>query len=277
VRLGSPLSILAWTSVLVVGGCVATPGFQALERDVAELKRGATSPSDAGRISERLADLGEEVAELRSEVRQLRGEVEGVRHAAAGRTGLRPPAPQAAPGTPREAPPDAAEPGDSATTASDIGKTAIRGPDPRETALAGGGTPLARSSEIREYEDAFRIYRAGDYQRAIDQFRTFLQTHPSSDYADNAHFWMGECYFKLGDYERAVLVFEDVVKIYPEGNKVPDALYRQGRALLQIGARSQQAAAYTPAARQVFQRIVTEHPDSERASEAKRQLERLGP
>ena len=275
-RLGSPLSILAWTSVLVVGGCVATPGFQALERDVAELKRGAASPSDGARISERLADLGEEVAELRSEVRQLRGEVEGVRHAAAGRIEVRPPAPQAAPGTPREAPPDGAEPGGSATTASDIGKTAIRGPDPRETAL-GGGTPSARSSEIRAYEDAFRLYRARDYQRAIDQFQAFLQTHASSDYADNAHFWMGECYFKLGDYERAVLVFEDVVKIYPEGNKVPDALYRQGRALLQIGARSQQAAAYTPAARQVFQRIVTEHPDSERASEAKRQLERLGP
>jgi tol-pal system protein YbgF len=260
-----------------MAGCVATPGFQALERDVPELERAATSPSDTDRISERLADLAEEVAELRSEVRELRGEVEEARHAAAPRIEVRPPTPQAAPARPREAPADGTEPGDSATRGPDVGETAIRAPDPQETELTGGGARPAGSSEIREYEDAFRIYRAGDYQRAIDQFQAFLQTHPSSDYADNAHFWMGECYFKLGDYERAVLVFEDVVKLYPEGNKVPDALYRQGRALLQIGARSQQAAAYTPAARQVFQRILQEHPDSERASEAQRQLERLGP
>ena len=133
------------------------------------------------------------------------------------------------------------------------------------------------SREIRDYEDAFRLYRAGDYRRAIDQFEAFLQTHPSSDYADNALFWLGECHFKLGDHERAVLVFEDVVKRYPNGNKVPDALYRQGRALLEIGTRSQQSAAYAPAARQVFQRIVVEHPESDRVLEAKRELERLGP
>ncbi|MEE9281519.1 MAG: tol-pal system protein YbgF [Myxococcota bacterium] len=225
------------------------PRLVALESDLAELKRGSLPAGEEARISERLADLGEEVAELRADVRALRGEVDEVRHAAA------------------------QGPDVGATTA---GGPDIAGPQPTDSAPL-GGAPTAASIEIRDYESSFRLYRAGDYRRAIDRFEAFLQTHPSSDYADNALFWMGECYFKLGDHERAVLVFEDAVKRYPEGNKVPDALYRQGRALLEIGARSQQAAAYTPAARQVFERIVQDYPDSERVREAQRELERLGP
>jgi len=73
-----------------------------------------------------------------------------------------------------------------------------------------------------------------------------------------------------------VLAFDDVVKNYPEGNKVPDALYRQGVALLEIGNSKGQQSTYQPAARQIFERIVNDHPNSERVPEARRQLEKLG-
>ncbi len=135
--------------------------------------------------------------------------------------------------------------------------------------------PRSGSAEIREYEAAFRLYRSGDYQAAVDRFRGFLQTHPSSDYADNALFWMGECYFKLGDHEQAVLTFAEVVELYPDGNKVPDALYRQGNAMLELGESSGKRETYEPAAREIFNRIVVEYPDSERVGEAQRQLEKL--
>ncbi len=152
-------------------------------------------------------------------------------------------------------------------------------------AIASGGAPLgslasrpatALSAEIRGYEQAFALYRAAEYEAAIDRFRAFVQNHASSDYADNALFWTGECYAKLGDYERAVLTFQDVVKRYPEGTKVPDALYRQGIALLEIGRRSGDQRTYDVAARQIFERIVREHPQSERMTEAQRQLGALG-
>ncbi|MEE8313913.1 MAG: tol-pal system protein YbgF [Myxococcota bacterium] len=270
-RLGVSPLVAAWAGALVLSGCTAIPRFQALERDVAELRRESLPDADQARIHERLADLGEEVASLRSEVAALRGQIEEVRHATSER--------------PRTLarPPEVPEPGNgrspgSPVGSSDIAQAGVRPAEPIGSGeLPQAGTSPGLSREVRDYENAFRLYRAGDYRRAIDRFEAFLQTHPSSDYADNALFWMGECYFKLGDHERAVLVFEDVVKRYPDGNKVPDALYRQGRALLEIGARSQQAATYAPAARQVFERIVLEHPDSERVLEAKRELERLGP
>jgi tol-pal system protein YbgF len=135
----------------------------------------------------------------------------------------------------------------------------------------------ALGDEARSYEAAFRSFRQGEYRPAIDQFKSFLQNHPSSDYADNALFWLGESYFRVGEFEQAVLTFEDVTKKHPSGNKVPDALYRQGVALLELGKREPQEKSYRSAAREVFQRIVTEHPSSERVPEARQQLEKLSP
>jgi TolA-binding protein len=80
---------------------------------------------------------------------------------------------------------------------------------------------------------------------------------------------MADCYYKQGDQEKAILRFAKVVEMYPAGNKAPDALYRQGEVLLNLGP------SYSNAARDVFQRVLAEYPDSPRADEAQRQLERL--
>ena len=72
-----------------------------------------------------------------------------------------------------------------------------------------------------------------------------------------------------------MVAFDDVEKRFPEGNKVPDALYRKGMALLKIGEQTSQEQTYAGAAREIFARIVKEHPRSPRVAEAERQLESL--
>jgi tol-pal system protein YbgF len=129
--------------------------------------------------------------------------------------------------------------------------------------------------EVQDYEAAFRLYRAGDYSAAVSKFQAFVQSHPTSDYADNALFWMGECHQKLGDFVLAAVTFERVYKEFPEGNKVPDALYRQAVALVEIGRQKGERAEYESAAREVWQRILDEYPRSERAVEARTQIEKL--
>jgi tol-pal system protein YbgF len=129
--------------------------------------------------------------------------------------------------------------------------------------------------EVQDYEAAFRLYRAGDYSAAVSRFQSFVQNHPTSDYADNALFWMGECHQKLGDFVLAAVTFERVYKEFPEGNKVPDALYRQAVALVEIGRQKGERAEYESAAREVWQRILDEYPRSERAVEARTQIEKL--
>ena len=254
----APARVLAWASALcLIAGCITVPEFRHLEREVDELQKAQGGSGSGARVGERLADLGADVEALHDEMARLRGELEETRHLAEQAL-----TEAGAPAVPLAGPRDAARASDAPTGTPAAGAAAA----------ARGG-----SAEIREYEEAFRLYRTGDYQTAVDRFRSFLQTHPSSDYADNALFWMGECYFKLGDHEQAVLTFAEVVETYPDGNKVPDALYRQGSAMLELGASSGKRATYEPAAREIFQRIVVEYPDSERVGEAQRQLEKLKP
>ena len=251
-----PARTVAWLSaVALLCGCVTVPEFRALEREVAKLKTGRV-PGRGGPLPDaRLAELGSEVAELRDEVARLRGAVEEARNlaeeamaraeVARGSGGAR-----------------------GAAARVPMGGGALAGDDERG--------PRALTDEVKSYEEAFRLYRTDEYEAAIDRFKAFLQTYPSSDYADNALFWLGECHFKIGEHEQAVLAFDDVAKRYPEGNKVPDALYRQGIALLEIGKQTDQEATYRGAARQIFERLVNDYPDSDRVPEARRQLEKLG-
>lgn len=242
---------VAWLIAGVLGsGCVTVPQFYAheaeFERAIKELK---ASGGAGGQT--RLAELGTQVDALHEEIARLRGAVEETRYLA------------------EQALSEARAARNSAGSSAQ--------PTEGSAAAAPSGGLTSVSVEVRSYEEGFAFYRAGEYEAAIDRFRAFLQNHASSDYADNALFWMGECYAKLGDYERAVLTFQDVVKRFPEGNKVPDALYRQGIALLEIGEQTEDEETYTAAARQIFERIVREHPQSERVAEAERQLEALGP
>ena len=124
------------------------------------------------------------------------------------------------------------------------------------------------SEELSGYRSAYAEGRAGNSEACIDQFTKFLQTYPASDYADDATYWLADCYFKQGNFSAAVLRFDDVARQYPSGNKAPDALYRQGEALLRMG--------HGKAAGNAFEKVLRDYPDSARAPEAKKQLDLLG-
>ena len=144
------------------------------------------------------------------------------------------------------------------------------GSDAQGDPPAGAKLDGANAKELEEYRFARSAWSDGDPDACIDRFRNFLQTYPSSNYAENASYWMADCYFKRGDYKTAVLRFDDVVARYPSGKRAPDALYRQGEALLRLGP------GYGKAAGKAFERVIQEYPESARAEEARKQLDVLG-
>ena len=285
---------LAVVSLLALGGCVTPPEFQVLRKRVDALEKGkgtgdewaktgsaAMSTQGSSGGGSRLADLDAEVSSLHDEVGRLQGEIDSLKKEVArlrgGGAGAAAPTPDAGTtagaGEPAAAAAGAAAAAPGTASAAPGTTGTVSAPNPGSGA-AGVEGANASPEEVRDYETAFALYRGGKYADAIDRFQAFLQTHPSSEFADNALFWMGESYFKLNDFEQAAVAFDRVVKRFPNGNKVPDALYRQGVSLQEIGLRTNQKATYGPAACQIFKRIADEYPSSERVSEARRQLEK---
>lgn len=240
----------------VAAGCATKGELLALEERVIDAERARQSQPDP---LERLADISAEVDQLRTEVAELRGELEIARKKAddaladakRARRGVAAPAAVGA--------------GGAAVVAGSAGVAVVDA-----AAAPPDADDPAASAEIVAYREALNAWRDNDQDLCIERFRKFLQTYPSSPYADDGAYWMADCHFKKAEYRQAVLRFNDVVRVYPNGNKAPDALYRQGESLLKLGP------GFYDAAKTVFQQVLTDYPDSDRAKEARQQLEAIG-
>ena len=242
--------------LFAAGGCATKGELYALEERVIDSERARQNQPDP---REQIADLSAEVDKLRSEVATLRGQLEVTQkkaddalvEAKRARRGV------------------VAAPSDPAAGAGVVAGSAGVAVVDAAAAPPEGDDPAA-SAEVVAYREALNAWRENDEDLCIERFRKFLQAYPSSPYADDGAYWMADCHFKKGEYRQAVLRFNDVVRVYPNGNKAPDALYRQGESLLKLGP------GFYDAAKTVFQQVLTDYPDSDRAKEARQQLEAIG-
>ena len=222
------------------------------ERVMAHHRQDAEAPDPFSRI----AQLSADVDALRQEVRSLEGKLELARKEAA----------------------DALREAERTRTALAAGGLAGAAEDreaeeqspPVGNEDTEGGLDSSPDRALASYQEALDAWRADDFTGCIERFTGFLQTWPNSGYADDAAYWLADCTFKNDEFKRAVVRFNAVVSVYPKSPKAPDALYRQGESLLKLGPKFHEAA------RTVFKRVQKDYPESERAAEASRQLERLG-
>ena len=117
------------------------------------------------------------------------------------------------------------------------------------------------------YNTALADYQRGNYELAIRQFSQYLKYFPDTELADNAKYWIGDCYYTQKQYSQALDVYETVLKDYPKGNKVPATLFKIGLTRL--------AQNDTPGGRTYLERVVNEFPESEEAKLARMRLETL--
>ncbi|MFT4928148.1 MAG: tol-pal system protein YbgF [Phenylobacterium sp.] len=102
------------------------------------------------------------------------------------------------------------------------------------------------------------------YDEAVKQFRAFITNFPTSAYAPNAYYWLGQLLFNKGNYPDAKAQFDQVVNYYPDSNKRADALLKLGAIALKRNDKT--------AAKVLFEKVVAEYPGS---TSAKLAAERL--
>jgi tol-pal system protein YbgF len=159
------------------------------------------------------------------------------------------PIPMGAPGAP---PPATGSPGTPA-------------PTPAPTAPPPTTTPGI--SPQRLYDTAWTDYTAGQWTLCIEGFSTYLRSFPRSEAADDAQFYIGECYFADGKYSEAMDAYNRVVANYPRGDKVPDAYYKRGMTFERLGQLDR--------AKESWETLLKTFPDNELARLGKQNLDRL--
>jgi tol-pal system protein YbgF len=86
----------------------------------------------------------------------------------------------------------------------------------------------AGAGERADYDMALAILREGRYAEATQAFNAFLANYPSSEYADNASYWLGETYYVNRDFKGALAAFNGLVDNYPNSPKASDSLLKMG-------------------------------------------------
>ncbi|MCI4444898.1 MAG: tol-pal system protein YbgF [Candidatus Aminicenantes bacterium] len=117
------------------------------------------------------------------------------------------------------------------------------------------------------YNNAYGDYLKGNYDLAVDGFRLFLQQYPTSPLADNALYWIGECYYSQGKYEEAIENFNDLLLSYPAGDKVPAAYLKKGMCQAQLNKKDEAVA--------TLKLLISKYPSSEEARLAQQKINEL--
>jgi tol-pal system protein YbgF len=102
------------------------------------------------------------------------------------------------------------------------------------------GQPVTGGASPQEiYNTAYADYTKGNYPLAILGFQEYLEAFPTSEFADDALYWVGESYYSQEKYGDAVAAFEEVLARYPRGDKVPAAHLKKGLAFLESNRTAQ--------------------------------------
>lgn len=136
--------------------------------------------------------------------------------------------------------------------------------------LNGSASPrenTGKQDKAAAYAAAYQTFKSGNYTKAREAFQGFLAAHPSGEYADNAQFWIGECYFFEKQYEKAILEYEKVTKKFPSSNKVPYALLKQGISFQNLGDKA--------SAKLLLQQVIKDYPNTSQARIARSKLQEL--
>jgi tol-pal system protein YbgF len=128
-------------------------------------------------------------------------------------------------------------------------------------------TPAGLTEKSR-YDYAYSVFKAGDYNRAIAEFQSIIQTYPTGEYADNSMYWSGEAFLKKGDKVRAMQSFDQILRTFPKSPKAADALLKLGITQASIGNKAK--------AKEYYDYLITTYPGTPSANNAYSKRLQLG-
>jgi len=118
-----------------------------------------------------------------------------------------------------------------------------------------------------DYQQAFNLLKQSLYEQAIKAFHEFLATHPRSEYADDAQYWLGEAHYVNREFEPALAEYQKLVTGYPDSQKLTQALLKIGYSLQELGRVDE--------ARAALQDLVQRYPGTSAARLAEERLATL--
>ncbi|MEG9861192.1 MAG: tol-pal system protein YbgF [Parvularculales bacterium] len=138
------------------------------------------------------------------------------------------------------------------------------GTDPRALGFV-SQSALLSGVPTTDYEEALKLLRQRNVDRAQEMLQTFLVQYPNDNLTGNAFYWLGETYYVQGDYQKAADNFQSGFEHNNRGNKAPDNLLKRAMSLARLGQVSE--------ACQTFERLQIQYPEADLSIQQRANLE----
>ena len=127
--------------------------------------------------------------------------------------------------------------------------------------------PFDPMAAEKNYRDAFKLLKESQYEKALEEFKSFLKIYPNSDYSSNAQYWIGEANYVMQRYEIAINEYQALLNTYPDSQKVSHALLKIGYSFTELGNIVD--------AKKILKDVVRQYPDTTASKLAEERLRKI--
>ena len=127
--------------------------------------------------------------------------------------------------------------------------------------------PSTSLSPQKVYNTAYSDYLKGNFDLATDGFKIYRDNFPDSPLADNALYWIGECFFSQRKFSEAIDEFNNLILDYPQGDKIAAAYLKKGLSLAELRRKDEALV--------VFKLLISKYPLEEEARIAQEKIKEL--
>lgn len=92
--------------------------------------------------------------------------------------------------------------------------------------------------------NADRDKTSGKLDLALQGYADYLKWYGNTPRAADAQYFIGSIHYSQKDYDAALKDFDTLLETYPKSSRVPEALFYQGRSLAALGRTSDAAESY---------------------------------
>lgn len=130
-----------------------------------------------------------------------------------------------------------------------------------------GQEVIVDPAEKKSFDDALTILRRGEFANAVAALTGFQKRFPSSGYAGQAQYWLGNALYGKGDVKESANVFRGFISGSPDHPRAAEAMLALANCQIELKD--------TKGARKTLDDLIKAHPQSEAAQAARERLARL--
>jgi outer membrane protein assembly factor BamD len=123
-----------------------------------------------------------------------------------------------------------------------------------------------------EFERAMSFYNTRKFNQAIEAFQRILFYHASSEYVDDAQYWLGRTYLEQKQYDQAIIEFDYLIRNFPNSAQLEDAHFFQAKAYLHNAPSYDKDLTELEKAIRLFDEFLTRYPNSKYTDDVRTEI-----